>query len=74
MSKKTLSEIYDEEFKRAPHIASSKQIAINAMFEVKKVEMKRKCKTCEYNGKNVGIDDRINESGSVNEFVSEHAN
>lgn len=73
MSKKTLSEIYDEEFKRAPHIASSKQIAINAMFELRKQLKSKKCKDCEY-GKNVGIDDRINESGSVNEFVSEHAN
>ena len=69
----TNAEIYDAEYKAANCNASSRTIALSAMFELRKQLKSKKCKDCEY-GKNVGIDDRINESGSVNEFVSEHAN
>ena len=74
MSKKrTDSEIYDAELKNAPHILSYKQIALNAMFELRKQLKSKKCKDCE-NGKDVRIDDRSDESGSINEFVSKNAN
>jgi len=74
MSKKrTDSEIYDAELKNAPHILSYKQIALNAMFELRKQLKSKKCKDCE-NGKNERTDDRPDESGSINEFVSENAN
>jgi hypothetical protein len=55
MSKKlTDSEIYDAELKNAPHILSYKQIALNAMFELRKQLKSKKCKDCE-NGKNEAV-------------------
>jgi hypothetical protein len=75
MSKKrTNSEIYDAELKNAPHISSYKQIALNAMFELEKQLKSKKCKDCENVWKNERTDDRPDESGPINEFVSENAN
>lgn len=55
MSKKrTDSEIYDAELKNSPHILSYKQIALNAMFELRKQLKSKKCKDCEY-----GKDERV---------------
>lgn len=52
--KRTDSEIYDAELKNAPHILSYKQIALNAMFELRKQLKSKKCKDCEY-----GKDERV---------------
>jgi hypothetical protein len=63
MSRKlTDSEIYDAELKNAPHIVSYKQIALNAMFELRKQLKSKKCKDCE-NGKDERTDDRSDEQG-----------
>ena len=65
MSRKlTDSEIYDAELKNAPHIVSYKQIALNAMFELRKQLKSKKCKDCE-NGKDERDSNGAGESGLV---------
>ena len=72
MSKKrTDSEIYDAELKNAPHIVSYKQIALNAMFELRKQLKSKKCKDCE-NGKNERDVSSTKSDGYVN-FISTDA-
>ena len=65
MSRKlTDSEIYDAELKNAQHIVSYKQIALNAMFELRKQLKSKKCKDCEY-GKDERSRNGTGESGLV---------
>ena len=73
MSRKlTDSEIYDAELKNAPHIVSYKQIALNAMFELRKQLKSKKCKDCE-NGKDRGALSGIESNGDTTKLISSDA-
>ena len=73
MSRKlTDSEIYDAELKNTPHIVSYKQIALNAMFELRKQLKSKKCKDCEY-GKDRGALSGTESNGDTSKLVSSDA-